>query len=55
MPIFDYTCAACGVFKPDQLVKTSKEVVLCDCSEPMDRALCAPKLIGFDKFGSSKK
>jgi putative FmdB family regulatory protein len=54
MPIYDYTCSICGEFKPDQLVKSSKEVVLCSCGKPMDRVLCAPQLMGFDKFGSSK-
>lgn len=55
MPIFDYSCDFCGEIKIDQLVKDSKEVVFCDCNEPMTRALCTPKLIGFDKYGRSKK
>ena len=54
MPIFDYSCT-CGEFKADELVRNHNDVVVCDCGQEMERALCAPKLIGFDKFGTSKK
>lgn len=55
MPTFDYSCPKCKEVKIDEIVKSSLEIVTCDCGAIMDRALCAPRLMGFDKYGTSKK
>ena len=55
MPFFDYICK-CGAKRPDELVKAFDEVIYCPrCRKEMDKQVSAPALMGFDKFGTSKK
>lgn len=55
MPIYDYSCEKCSKEVLNVIVKTYNEPVVCSCGERMEKNICAPKLMGFDKFGTSKK
>ncbi len=56
MPLYDYSCPACGEQREVQhsMNEVGKIEVLCaNCGERMKKQLSMPTLIGFDNIGRS--
>ena len=56
MPLYDYSCPACGTEKEVEhsMSEVGKVEILCDaCGQTMKKKLSMPSLIGFDDVGRS--
>ena len=54
MPVFDYKCS-CGKTQDNKIVKSYKDVIICECQKEMVKLISAPSLGGMNNLGQSKK